>query len=122
MDRDTAQLLLQQWGDWSRDDDPDLWFRPAAGSVEGRYLAEAGDVMVEDRAPRRDTINDDQAKRIDGAVMSCGRTYALLLVMLFVRRINAELACRRLCLPGDPRLLSDAAVRKFGDIYSRHTR
>jgi hypothetical protein len=115
MHRSDTISMLEAWAAWARHDDPRLWYRAEAGSAEGRYLAEAGDVLEDDRRPQEVTIADDEARHVERAVLAAGRRHAALLTLIFVHRLPPAIAIRKLRLPADPRLVLDSAVRAVAD-------
>jgi hypothetical protein len=58
--------------------------RTRADSAEGRSVAEAGDIYVVDRRPRRAMITDELSMRVDRAVGSVDYLYKRILLDVFV--------------------------------------
>jgi hypothetical protein len=82
-------------------------FQTRADSAEGRSVAEAGDIYVVDRRPRRAMITDELSMRVDRAVGSVDYLYKRIVLDIFVRRVTPFAAGGRLRL--------DAAVHAIAD-------
>lgn len=107
MGHDDVVQLLVGWGAWAKTDTGGPRIRTRAGSVEGRFFAEAGDIYVVDRRPHRAIITDELALQVDLAVGSVDYQYTMILLYVFVRGMTPAAAGGRLKV--------DAAVRAVSD-------
>jgi hypothetical protein len=104
---------LERWGGWSRGKVGPVVLR-RCGSPEWQWRPPCGSTWDEDRKPRSATITDDEARRIERAVLGTGRRSAKLLVAIFVERRALEVAgARARCT--DVRLELGAAIRQVDD-------
>jgi hypothetical protein len=97
------------WGQWSRQlrIGPDSRLR--CYSIEGRHIAELGSTFS-DIEPHEPDIPDAFGLRVERAVLSTGRTYALALTAHYVELAPAVVIARRIGVR-DARPVLDEAHR-----------
>jgi hypothetical protein len=115
MEHDDVVQLLAAWGAWAEADTGGPRVCTRAGSAEGEYFAEADDIHVVDRRPRRAMMTDELAMRV-------GQEHRLQVQEDAARRVrprgaadrgrrSAQARCHRLLAPGQRGIASEPTAR-----------